>query len=157
MAMIDIANPKAIGFIGTVTVRRVSLTQGIGNMGFGMAVNLRKKLSPSVKLYVNDINKSAIDHFLQDLNQFKDSIQVTKNAQEIAEKADIVFTMLPDGSAAKDVYIGNDGLLSISHSGPKKLFVECGTIDAETTSKVAEAVEASGKARFMDCPVSVSE
>lgn len=70
---------------------------------------------------------------------------------DVAERADIVCTCLPDVAASRSVYLGADGLAANARSG--STFVEHGTIAPSLAVEVAEALAARG-AGYVDAPVS---
>jgi 3-hydroxyisobutyrate dehydrogenase-like beta-hydroxyacid dehydrogenase len=69
----------------------------------------------------------------------------------LAERADVVLTILTDERAVEHVYSGDGGLLSGDCAG--KLFVEMSTIRTATIQALRSLVEARG-ARLLDAPVS---
>ena len=70
---------------------------------------------------------------------------------DVAERADIVCTCLPDVAASRSVYLGADGLAANARAG--MTFVEHGTIAPSLAVEVAEALAARG-AGYVDAPVS---
>jgi 3-hydroxyisobutyrate dehydrogenase-like beta-hydroxyacid dehydrogenase len=56
---------------------------GLGNMGFGMAKNVRQKIPASSPLVVCELNKSARDEFCSTIDG---KIETAENPKEIAEK-----------------------------------------------------------------------
>lgn len=59
-------------------------------MGFGMAKNIRKKISPESSLVIFDINHDAMDRFVKefdDNNNKKLKIVQAKSPKEVAEVA----------------------------------------------------------------------
>ena len=56
---------------------------GLGNMGFGMAKNVRQKIPVSSKLIVCELNQSARDEFCKTV---EGSIATAEHPKEIAEK-----------------------------------------------------------------------
>ncbi len=54
-------------------------------MGYGMAVNLRKKMKSSMTLLICDVNEGALEKFQTDMNE--GPIQVVKNGAEAARGA----------------------------------------------------------------------
>ena len=63
---------------------------GLGNMGFGMAKNVRQKIPSSSKLIVCELNKSARDEFCKTI---EGSIETAENPKEVAEKCVRMFPM----------------------------------------------------------------
>jgi len=56
---------------------------GLGNMGFGMAKNVRQKIPASSNMVVCEINKSARDEFCSTI---EGKIETAESPKEIAEK-----------------------------------------------------------------------
>ncbi|KAH7260735.1 NAD binding domain of 6-phosphogluconate dehydrogenase-domain-containing protein [Fusarium redolens] len=133
---------KSFGFIG------------LGIMGWGMAKNLRAKIPADSVLYVCEVNKPRRDEFVAST---AGKIQVVDSPREIAEKSDIIITMLPRGEHVREVFTNpQTGLLSVAGSVKlgSKVFIDCSTIDVKTSQEVAAAVEASDLGSFADAPVS---
>jgi hypothetical protein len=55
-------------------------------MGFGMAKNIRKKISPESTLIIFDINHAAMDRFMKEFDNNVKIIQA-KSLKEVAEIA----------------------------------------------------------------------
>src|SRR5262245_35235689 len=70
---------------------------------------------------------------------------------ELAERSDIVLTILTDERAVEQIYLGENGLLAAAASG--KLFVEMSTIRVATIHMLRPHVEARG-GHLVDAPVS---
>jgi 3-hydroxyisobutyrate dehydrogenase-like beta-hydroxyacid dehydrogenase len=73
--------------------------------------------------------------------------------REVAEAADVVFTMVTDAAALRAVVDGPDGLLAGLGAG--KLYVDMSSISPTTSRGLSEEVAATG-ARMLDAPVSGS-
>ncbi|THH07759.1 hypothetical protein EW145_g3160 [Phellinidium pouzarii] len=141
----DSRQPGAVGFIAEKKV----------DMGWWMALNLRKSLSKSTTLYIYDIAIPVLDDFValaQSLNL--GVVVVCRDAREVADKADVSFTIVPEGRHVRDVFLDpTNGLLAGSVGD--KTFVDCSTIDTATSFAVSKAVaQASPTAYFYDAPVS---
>lgn len=125
---------------------------GLGNMGYGMAMNARKRLPAEAVLHIYDINREALAKFKAEAGG---NISIADSAYDAASKADTVVTMLPTGKHVKDVYLtGPNALVKLPHGSARKLFLDCGTIDTATSKEVSEAIAASGLGDFADTPVS---
>lgn len=72
---------------------------------------------------------------------------VAQSLEEAVSEADIIFTCLADDATIKDT-ITNAGKVGVKG----KLFVDCSTVHPDTTSTLAESLEAQG-AHFVACPV----
>ncbi len=71
--------------------------------------------------------------------------------REVAERGEIVFTMVTNTAAVRAVTEGDDGILAAL--GPGKVYVDMSTASPANTRKLAERVAAAG-ARMLDSPVS---
>ena len=121
-------------------------------MGYGMALNLARKLPCSSSLVICDLNESAMDKFI---SEAPSHVTTASSPREVAEQADIILTSLPAGSHVKKVFTDKGtGILAASSDKPK-LFLETSTIDVPTSLEVLKAVSAKfPEYRFLDCPVS---
>lgn len=70
---------------------------------------------------------------------------------DMAERADVVCTCLPDVAASEAVYLGADGLATNAQAG--QVLIEHSTIAPSLAVRVAEAAAARG-AGYLDAPVS---
>lgn len=112
---------------------------GLGAMGKPMAKNLITKGDYS--LIVNDLNQESMKE-LVDLGAVKsDSIG------ELAEKSDIIITMLPNSPNVEVVF---EELLE--YLNEDKLYIDMSTIDPSVTKKIAKKVKRTG-ASMIDAPV----
>ncbi|KAI1343120.1 NAD binding domain of 6-phosphogluconate dehydrogenase-domain-containing protein [Xylariaceae sp. FL0016] len=136
--------PTAIGFIG------------LGAMGKPMTMNLAERLPPQSRIYVHDVVVGAMDELCAS------SIGVfskCKDAKEVAEKSDVVLTMLPEGSHVASVYLDPDsGIVAALKSSPSsapKLLIDSSTIDTATSLRVKKQLKSSSpQTAFYDAPVS---
>jgi 3-hydroxyisobutyrate dehydrogenase len=118
---------------------------GLGHMGTPMARNLLKS---SHTIIGYDISEQAV-------NELVESGGVRgKSVAEVAKNTEVVITMLPKGSHVQSVYLGNGGL--IANCDRPHLFIDCSTIDIETSKLVADRAIKEGH-QFMDAPVSGGE
>lgn len=71
----------------------------------------------------------------------------------VAEKSDVVFSMVTNTGALQAVANGDDGILSgLSHD---KIFIDMSTVSPQASREIAKQVAAKGAA-MLDCPVSGS-
>jgi len=106
-------------------------------------------------LYIYDVSSKALETFVSEVGN--DNVVIAKSAKEVAEKADTIVTMLPEGSHVKSVYLDKEkGLLAAkpASGSSKKLFIDSSTIDTESSVEVGQAVKDSHVGDFADCPVS---
>jgi 2-hydroxy-3-oxopropionate reductase len=117
---------------------------GLGIMGAPMAQHL---LKAGHQLYTHTRSKTA-DYLLQD------GAQVCANATEVAQKADIVFTMLPDTPDVEKVLFGEHGISAGLSKG--KIVVDMSSISPIATKEFAQKIHALG-CDYLDAPVSGGE
>jgi 2-hydroxy-3-oxopropionate reductase len=117
---------------------------GLGIMGAPMAQHL---LKAGHKLYTHTRSKTA-DYLLTD------GAQVCSNATEVAQKADIIFTMLPDTPDVEKVLFGEHGVAAGLAKG--KIVVDMSSISPIATKEFAQKINALG-AEYLDAPVSGGE
>lgn len=115
---------------------------GLGNMGGPMALNLVKA---GHEVTVFDLVPAAVQTLVNAGASAADS------ANQVAEGADFVVSMLPAGKHVESLYLSENGLHSVL--GKDTLVIDSSTIDAATAQKVAGALADKGIA-FVDAPVS---
>lgn len=114
---------------------------GLGRMGFALATHLRR----------NDVNVAVFDLHPDPVEKLAAlGARAGTSVRDVAEQADVVFTMLPGPRQSRDVVLGADGVLA--HMRPGALFVELSTIDIDTVDDIARAANEKG-IRFADAPV----
>ncbi len=112
---------------------------GLGIMGESMCENIVKKHNDTV--FCNDHKQSQIDK----LASFG-AIGCATNT-EVAEKADIIITMIPTSKHVKEAYTE---MLPYLKEG--KICIDMSTIEPDASVEVADMVKTTG-AQFADCPV----
>ena len=129
---------------------------GIGVMGYGMALNLLKKIPRESTFILCEINEERSNQFLSESGAT--NIQIAKSTREAAEKADIIITMLPRAQHVYDAFTNpSTGFLSASSSdfSASKFFVECSSIDTQTATSLQTLVADTNPSWSMiDAPVS---
>jgi 2-hydroxy-3-oxopropionate reductase len=115
---------------------------GLGVMGAPMARNL---LEAGYELVVHSRSRGPAEELAQA------GAETAGSSREVAERADVVITMLPDSAAVRDVVLGGDGVLAGASSGT--LLIDMSTIDPEVSIEVARAASERGVAA-LDAPVS---
>jgi 3-hydroxyisobutyrate dehydrogenase len=115
---------------------------GLGNMGLPMAINL-VKAGHQVSGF--DLVQSQLDAFVAAGGK------AAKSANEVANGADVVITMLPASKHVEALYLGESGLLA--NIAPKTLLIDCSTISPKVAQAVARAAKDKGFA-MVDAPVS---
>src|SRR3712207_424287 len=116
---------------------------GLGIMGRPMAKNLMEAGYDPV-LY-NRTREKAEDLAAEG------EAEVAESPREVAEKSDIIVTMLPDSPDVRNVVAGESGVLEGIREG--SLVVDMSTISPVVTGELAEKVRERG-ASMLDAPVS---
>src|SRR4051812_23382040 len=117
---------------------------GLGNMGNAIVQNLLKN-SCSVSVYNRTKEKEA--------EAVSAGATSQESLQQLVHNSSIIFTMVSDDAAVKEIYSGEQGLLSHSPSG--KIFVDLSTVSPETSRYLAGLCNSSQN-QFVDAPVSGS-
>jgi 2-hydroxy-3-oxopropionate reductase len=117
---------------------------GLGIMGAPMAGHL---LAAGHTVYLN--TRSAVPQPLLDAGG-----KACASAQEVAQKADIIFLMLPDTPDVEAVLFGENGVASGLTKG--KTVVDMSSISPVDTKAFAAKINALG-CQYMDAPVSGGE
>lgn len=115
---------------------------GLGHMGLPMAKNLVKA---GHKVTGYDLVPQALENFVKAGGRAGQSIPLA------IEKAEVVFTMLPEGKHVKIAYEGTEGIFNHLKAGT--LVAECSTIDIETSRHI-HALAEEHSIRLIDAPVS---
>ena len=126
------SNQHKLGFIG------------LGIMGAPMALHL---VNAGHQVFINTRSKVQAD-----LANSK-AIQC-KSPKEVAENADIIFTMVPDTPDVEKVLFGENGVASGLVKG--KIVVDMSSISPIATKEFAKKINALG-CDFLDAPVSGGE
>lgn len=124
---------KKIGFIG------------LGIMGRPMAKNL---LKAGYSLVVYDIVQELIEELVQD------GAEPGLSPMDVAEKTDVVITMLPNSPDVRDVVLGRDGV--IEGARPGMILVDMSSIAPLVSREISEKLKEKG-AVMLDAPVSGGE
>jgi 2-hydroxy-3-oxopropionate reductase len=120
---------------------------GLGIMGAPMAGHLR---AAGHDLFVN--TRSSVPQALLDAGAV-----ACKTPAEVASKAEVIFTMVPDTPDVAKVLFGENGIAGALASGGKgKTVVDMSSISPIETQEFAKKVEATG-ADWLDAPVSGGE
>ena len=121
---------KKIGFIG------------IGVMGKSMAAHLMDAYGP---ILIYSRTKSKAEDLISRGAIWKDSVK------EIAQEADLIFTIVGYPSDVESVYLADDGLLNNAKEGT--FFCDMTTTTPSLEMEIAEQAEKRG-CKFFDAPVS---
>ncbi|KAK0361363.1 hypothetical protein LTR91_001930 [Friedmanniomyces endolithicus] len=133
--------PKNIGWIG------------LGAMGYPIATNLLKKMSPDTQFHVYDVVQASVDKFVED---GAGRVHACMSSKEVTDKSDLILSMVPEGSHVRAVYLDpSTGVLASPSLSNPKLLIDCSTIDPATSLAVRSALTTQHPlASFIDTPVS---
>lgn len=123
-------------------------------MGYGMATNIRHKISKSSTMFINDVNTEACEKFAKELND-QGPIEIVQSAKEAASKSKVFISMVPAAEHVRQVYLDETNGVVAAPKDEGRLVLECSTIDVDTTKAVGKAIMDSGRGRYVDSPVSV--
>jgi len=124
---------KRIGFIG------------LGIMGKPMAKNLIKA---GYSLIVHDINREPVKELV------KEGAEEAFSPKEVAKKAKIIITMLPNSPEVKEVILGSQGVLEGAEEG--SIIIDMSSIAPLISKEIAAKCKGKG-IRMIDAPVSGGE
>ncbi|ETI27675.1 hypothetical protein G647_00124 [Cladophialophora carrionii CBS 160.54] len=126
---------------------------GVGVMGYAMASNIRKKMSPNARLYVNDVNRSASERFAREFGRHG-SIYVVDSAIEAATHAKVVISIVPGAADIREVFLDPVRGVVAAPKDADRLMLDCSTIDCQSSRTVGEKMRDAGSGTFVDAPVS---
>ena len=118
---------------------------GLGIMGKPMAKNLMKA---GHDLVIHARSREVLEAFA------KEGADSVANGAEVAKKADVIITMLPNSPQVRDVCLGEGGI--IETGSEKTVVIDMSSIDP-TESRAISAALAKKGIRMLDCPVSGGE
>jgi 3-hydroxyisobutyrate dehydrogenase len=124
---------KRVGFIG------------LGVMGKPMAINLLRAGYP---LTVWNRTKSKMDELIA-MGAYGAS-----SPKEVAERSDVVITMVTDSPDVEDVILGPNGV--IHGARPGLIVIDMSTISPKVTRRIADELSKKG-VKMLDAPVSGGE
>ena len=133
----DALNLEETAMTSQKSGQKTSLTIGfigLGNMGAPMAANLAKA-GHKVRGY--DVAGTTAE-----------GVEVAADIAGAAKGADVVITMLPNGSILRQVAVQ-----ALGHMTKGALFIDCSTVDVESARNTSEAADNAG-VLFVDAPVS---
>ncbi len=115
---------------------------GLGLMGKSMARNILKAGFP---LVVHNRSRAAVDELVSE------GAEGARSPADVASRADIVFTNLPDSPDVETVALGEHGIIEGAHPG--LIYIDNSTIKPAVARQVAEALKSHGVS-MLDAPVS---
>ncbi len=118
---------------------------GLGIMGKPMARHL---LQAGYPLVVHNRSRAAVKELVAE------GAQEAYSCREVAERSDIIISMVPDSPDVEAVALGPDGLIEGVREG--QIYIDMSTIAPGVAIKVAEELGKKG-VRCLDAPVSGGE
>lgn len=118
---------------------------GLGIMGKPMAKNLIKA---GYTLVVHNRSRAPVEELCAQ------GAQGATSPKEVAERTDVVITMLPDSPDVEEVVLGPKGVIEGTREG--MLFIDMSTVAPSTAIKIHDALKEKG-ASSLDAPVSGGE
>jgi 2-hydroxy-3-oxopropionate reductase len=115
---------------------------GLGIMGRPMARNL---LRAGFRVVVRDVVAAPVDELVAE------GAERGRSSRDVAERTDILITMLPDSPEVEAVYAGVDGALEAARPG--WLAIDMSSNSPRVAREIAERAVAAGAA-MLDAPVS---
>lgn len=123
-------------------------------MGYAMAKNIRKKMSPTGTLYIFDIFRSACERFYDEMQACGPTV-IADSPREAAELSSTVISIVPGADEVRQVFLDTATGVIAARRNPERLILECSTIDSQSTQAVGEALLVGGTGIYVDTPVSV--
>jgi 2-hydroxy-3-oxopropionate reductase len=118
---------------------------GLGIMGKPMARNL---LRAGYRLIVHNRSRGPVEELV------REGATAGASSKDVAQRSDVVITMLPDSPDVEQVALGADGVIAGIKAGA--VYVDMSTIAPLTARRVADAAGRKG-AKALDAPVSGGE
>jgi 3-hydroxyisobutyrate dehydrogenase len=117
---------------------------GVGRMGANMARRLKDRGFHVTTVF--DVNRSAATSLAQELG-----CAASPTLGDVTAGADVVFTIVTDDAAMREIFSGADNLLA-NASG--KLFINCATVSPKTHLEVERLAAAAGASSLEACMAS---
>ncbi|WP_398464978.1 L-threonate dehydrogenase [Tardiphaga sp.] len=115
---------------------------GLGSMGYGMALSLKKAGFAVVGC---DVAAEAVARFV------KDGGEGASSPAAAAQNADIVVSVVVNGAQTASILFGTDGVAETLPKGA--VFVSSATMDPDVARRLAGELEATGR-HYLDAPIS---
>ena len=118
---------------------------GLGIMGKPMALNLIKA---GYQLIVNDINPVPVKELVEN------GAVECSTPREVAQKCEIIITMLPNSPEVKEVVLGKNGVLNGAKTGT--ILIDMSSIAPLASIEISKKAKEKG-VEMLDAPVSGGE
>ncbi|KAI0123384.1 NAD binding domain of 6-phosphogluconate dehydrogenase-domain-containing protein [Xylariales sp. AK1849] len=126
---------------------------GLGAIGYPMAASIRRALPEQFILHILDVYTPACERFREELQGYG-PIEIEYSPSEIASKVDAVVSMVPGPSEVKHVYLNTSEGIIAATPNPKRVLLECSTIDTESARDIAAQIQEARRGVYVDGPVS---
>ncbi len=115
---------------------------GLGSMGYGMALSLKKA---GLEVVGCDVAPETVARFV------KDGGEGASTPAAAAQNADIVVSVVVNGAQTASILFGPDGVAETLPKGA--VFVSSATMDPDVARRLAGELEATGRL-YLDAPIS---
>jgi len=119
---------------------------GVGRMGANMARRLQECGYPVVAVY--DAQHAVAVSLAAEINS-----HATQSLAEVTRLSDVIFTVVPDDAAMREIYLNPDDNLLMQAQG--KLFINCATITPSVHIEIQQAAQNVG-AQTLETPMASS-
>jgi 3-hydroxyisobutyrate dehydrogenase len=117
---------------------------GVGRMGANMARRLKDRGFHVTAVF--DMNRATAISLAQELG-----CAASPTLGDVSAGADVIFTIVTDDAAMREIFTGADNLLSNARG---KLFINCATVSPDVHVEVERLAEAAGAASLEACMAS---
>jgi 3-hydroxyisobutyrate dehydrogenase len=117
---------------------------GVGRMGANMARRLKDRGFHVTTVF--DVNRAGATSLAQELG-----CAASPTLGDVSAGADVVFTIVTDDTAMREIFTGADNLLSNARG---KIFINCATVSPQIHVDVERLAEAAGAASLEACMAS---
>src|SRR4051812_14870625 len=117
---------------------------GVGRMGANMARRLKDRGYHVTTVY--DVNRATATSLATELG-----CAASPTLGDVTAGADVIFTIVTDDAAMREIYRGADNLLVNSRG---KLFINCATVSPKVHLEVEQLAEAAGASSLEACMAS---
>jgi 2-hydroxy-3-oxopropionate reductase len=132
-------------FLGDVLVGRRIGFVGLGVMGKPMSMNLTRAGHTLTVYDHHDANMRELERL---------GASPAQSSEEVAERSDLVITMLPDSPNVEEATLGPNGIFNRIKTG--STYIDMSTISPIVTRRIAEIARSRGVV-MLDAPVSGGE
>jgi 3-hydroxyisobutyrate/3-hydroxypropionate dehydrogenase len=144
---------RYVHWVVTPPIMLALTRSGLGNMGYGMACNMRKNMPSSQTLHIYDISSATCSRFVKE-NSHYGPITVESSAKNLATNCRTLVSMVPADQHVQAAYFDPSTGVIAAPPNPDRLMLDCSTIDIEGSKANGKRLEQHGSGTYIDCPVS---